>query len=68
MNIKRFNTNFRQTGSSIKAARQTQIYSHINRNIPQRIYMFTKDKFKKHFDKIPKWDKFHLIHKNPPIT
>lgn len=35
---KRINTYFRQTAKSFKAAKQTQIFSHINRNLPYRIY------------------------------
>lgn len=31
---RRFNTYFRQTSSSFKAVRQTQIYSHLRRKIP----------------------------------
>jgi len=42
---KRINTYFRQTAKAFKAARQTAIFSHINRNITYRIYNFSKDVF-----------------------
>lgn len=42
---KRFNTHFRQTAKEFKAARQTQVYSHINRNLPYKIFSITKTQF-----------------------
>lgn len=42
---RRINTNFRQTVKEFKAARQTQIYSHINRNLPYRIFKISKPQF-----------------------
>jgi len=43
--IKRLNIYFRQTAKSFRAARQTQIFSHINRNLPYRIFQFSKSRF-----------------------
>ena len=42
---KRLNTYFRQTAKEFKAARQTQIYSHINRNLPYKIFKISKPQF-----------------------
>lgn len=42
---RRTNTNFRQTVREFKAARQTQVYSHINRNLPYRIFKVSKPQF-----------------------
>lgn len=42
---KRTNTYFRQTAKEFKAARQTQIYSHINRNLPYKIFKISKPQF-----------------------
>ncbi|MBU0572077.1 hypothetical protein KKH23_00755 [Patescibacteria group bacterium] len=42
---KRFNTHFRQTVKEFKAARQTQIYSHLKRNIPYKIFKISKPQF-----------------------
>jgi len=42
---KRANIYFRQTARSFKAAKQTQVFSHINRNLPYRIFSLTKDVF-----------------------
>lgn len=42
---KRVNTYFRQTAKSFKAAKQTQVYSHINRNLPYNVYKITKRQF-----------------------
>lgn len=42
---KRDNIYFRQTPREFKAARQTQVYYHINRNLPYRIYQFSKNHF-----------------------
>jgi len=41
---RRLNIYFRQTAKAFRAARQTQVFSHINRNIPYRIYKFSKEK------------------------
>jgi hypothetical protein len=42
---KRVNTYFRQTAKAFKAARQTKVFTHIKRNLPYRIFQYTKDKF-----------------------
>jgi len=42
---KRFNTYFRQTVKEFKSARQTQVYSHINRNLPYKIFNISKTQF-----------------------
>lgn len=42
---KRINTYFRQTTREFKAARQTQVYSHINRNLPYKIFEVSKTQF-----------------------
>jgi hypothetical protein len=42
---KRTNTYFRQTAKEFKAARQTQVYSHINRNLPYKIFNISKTQF-----------------------
>ena len=44
-NKKRTNTHFRQSAKEFKAARQTQVYSHINRNLPYRIFKISKPQF-----------------------
>lgn len=44
---KRINTYFRQTAKAFKAARQTQIFSHFRRNIPYKLYKYSKSKVKK---------------------
>ena len=41
---KRLNIYFRQTAKEFKSARQTQVYSHIKRNLPYRIFSFTKER------------------------
>ena len=45
-NKKRLNIYFRQTPSSFVADRQTQVFAHIKRNIPYRIYVFSRGQFK----------------------
>ena len=42
---KRLNTYFRQTAREFKAARQTQVYSHLNRNLPYKIFKISKTQF-----------------------
>jgi hypothetical protein len=49
---KRVNTYFRQTAKAFKAARQTQIFSHIRRNIPHNIYKYSKSKVEKQIGKV----------------
>ena len=44
-NKRRLNTYFRQTAKEFKAARQTQIYAHINRNLPYKIFKVSKSQF-----------------------
>ena len=65
VNLKRrFNTNFRQTRRSINSDNQTKIYYHINRNIPQRIYLYTKDKFKTQIQNINRMRVSNALSKN----
>lgn len=40
------NTYFRQTPKSFKADKQTQIFSHINRSLPYKLYKISKDRFR----------------------
>lgn len=42
---RRFNIYFRQTAKAFRAARQTSVFSHINRNLPYRMYQFSKERF-----------------------
>lgn len=49
---KRRNIHFRQTPKSFKAARQTQIFSHINRNLPYNVYKITTRQFNRRVEKI----------------
>lgn len=49
---RRFNTYFRQTAKAFRAARQTQVFSHIKRNLPYGILRLTKDKFIKGIEAI----------------
>lgn len=42
---RRINIYFRQTAKAFKAARQTAVFSHINRNLPYRMYQFSKERF-----------------------
>jgi hypothetical protein len=42
---RRLNTYFRQTAKEFRAARQTQVYSHINRNLPYKIFEISKSQF-----------------------
>ena len=42
---KRDNIYFRQTPKEFRSARQTQIWQHINKNLPYRIYQFSKYHF-----------------------
>lgn len=42
---RRLNIYFRQTAKAFKAARQTAVFSHINRNLPYRMYQFSKERF-----------------------
>ncbi|KKQ37878.1 MAG: hypothetical protein US53_C0007G0017 [Candidatus Woesebacteria bacterium GW2011_GWA1_37_7] len=51
---RRFNINFKQTASSLRAARQTQIFSHLNRNLPYRIYMYSRSNFMKNLTRLNK--------------
>jgi hypothetical protein len=41
---RRLNIYFRQTAKAFRAARQTQVFYHINKNLPYRIYKFSKEK------------------------
>ncbi|OGM12431.1 hypothetical protein A2Z22_04630 [Candidatus Woesebacteria bacterium RBG_16_34_12] len=54
---KRININFRQTAKSFRAARQTQIFSHLNRNLPYNLYRATKEKFLLNLQKISSFKK-----------
>lgn len=49
---RRFNTYFRQTSKALRALRQTQVFSHINRNIPYNLYKFSKKQFSRQAEKI----------------
>lgn len=51
---KRINTYFRQTAKSFKAARQTQIFSHIKRNLPFTILKFSKKYVTLRFENVKK--------------
>jgi hypothetical protein len=42
---KRRNINFRQTPREFKAERQTKSFSVMNRNVPYRVYTFSKKFF-----------------------
>jgi hypothetical protein len=44
---KRLNIYFRQTSKALRASRQTQIFSHINRNLPYKLYSFSRNQFRK---------------------
>jgi len=44
-NKKRSNTHFRQTAREFRSARQAQVYSHLNRNLPYKIFKITKTQF-----------------------
>ena len=48
---RRFNINFRQTAKAFRAARQSQIFIHINKNLPYRIYQFSKKRFQDQYQK-----------------
>ena len=39
---KRINTYFRQTAKAFRAARQTQIFSRIKRNLPYNVFKFSR--------------------------
>ena len=49
---KRLNINFRQTSKAFKSAKQTQIFSHINRNLPYNVYKMSKNRFLNQLQKI----------------
>jgi len=42
---KRDNIYFRQTPREFRAAKQTSVFAHINRNLPFRVYNFSKKQF-----------------------
>lgn len=42
---RRLNIHFRQTVREFKSARQAQIYSHLNRNLPYKIFKVSKTQF-----------------------
>ena len=44
---KRKNIYFRQTPKEFKSQRQTEVYYHINRNLPYTLFQFSKEKFRK---------------------
>lgn len=44
---KRRNIYFRQTPKEFRASAQNEIYSHIKRNLPYRIYRYSQERFKK---------------------
>lgn len=46
---KRLNTYFRQTSKAFKAARQTKIFSHLNRNLPYNIVKYSTTYLKKNY-------------------
>jgi hypothetical protein len=46
------NTHFRQTVKSFRAERQTQVFSKIKRNIPYRMYHFSKKLFSERLGKM----------------
>ena len=63
---KRFNTYFRQTAKEFKAIRQTQIYAHLKRNIPYKIFNISKRQFLNKVKQINiiKGKKFNLLRKH----
>lgn len=66
---RRINIYFRQTAKAFKAARQTAVFSHINRNLPYRMYQFSKERFNRGIQYIStkQHNKFtSLRKKNPP--
>lgn len=42
---RRLNVHFRQTTKEFKSARQAQVYSHLNRNLPYKIFKVSKTQF-----------------------
>jgi len=63
----RKNTYFRQTPSSFKADKQTQVFMHIKMNIPYSVFIFTKEKLAHIVDKTRKHVTF-LRSKLPPYA
>jgi len=49
--MRRFNVNFRQTAKAFRAARQAQVFIHVNKNLPYRIYQFSREKFENQLHK-----------------
>ena len=49
---KRKNIYFRQTPKEFKSQRQTEVYYHINRNLPYTLFQFSKEKFSAHLKKV----------------
>ena len=48
----RKNIYFRQDARSFAVDRQTQIYSYINRSIPYRLFVFSKQKFQNNLERL----------------
>jgi len=66
---RRFNTYFRQTPKAFRAARQTSVFSHINRNIPYRMYQFSKERFlqgAKAISRLTQVKKYKFFKNEPP--
>jgi len=49
---KRRNINFRQTPKEFRSARQTQVFLHFNKNLPYKVYQFSKNLFERQMTKI----------------
>jgi hypothetical protein len=49
---KRKNTHFRQTAKEFRSQKQNQIYEHFNKNLPFKIYNFSKEQFVIHLSKL----------------
>jgi len=66
---RRINIHFRQTAKAFRAARQTKVFAHINRNLPFRMYQFSKERFNRGTQYINRkyLNKFTSLRKrNPP--
>ncbi len=49
---KRRNINFRQTPREFASRRQTQVFLHFNRNLPYKVYQFSRRLFERQMTKI----------------
>ncbi|OGM05565.1 hypothetical protein A2715_05785 [Candidatus Woesebacteria bacterium RIFCSPHIGHO2_01_FULL_39_32] len=49
---KRTNIHFRQTSKEFRAQKQNQVYSVMNRNLPYRVYNFSKNLFNDQLQKL----------------